>query len=113
MASMNERNATDEVPLVCNRCGTELKPGSGDFYLVRIEAFADPTPPSFSEEDLRRDARAEIERLIEQLEGLSEREALDQVYRRLVLYLCGPCYRQWISIRMGGFSAGRTYNWQP
>jgi len=21
---------------------------------------------------------------------------MDQVYRRLVLYLCGPCYREWI-----------------
>jgi hypothetical protein len=28
--------------------------------------------------------------------GVSEQEALDQVYRRLVLYLCGPCYRVWI-----------------
>jgi hypothetical protein len=90
----------DDVPdgswLACARCGVELTPGKGDFYLVRIEAVADPTPPSFSEEDLQHDARAEIERLIDEMRGLSEQELVDQVYRRLILHLCGPCYRQWI-----------------
>ncbi len=74
----------------------ELRPGSGDFYLVRIEALADPSPPRFSEDDLKLDPRAEIERLFRQMSGLSEQELIDQIYRRLVLYLCGPCYRQWI-----------------
>ena len=64
--------------------------------MVRIEALADPSPPRFSEDDLKQDLRAEIERLFSQMSGLSERELIDQVYRRLVLYLCRPCYRQWI-----------------
>ena len=93
---MSEPEVTDESPLMCHRCGTELQPGKGDFYVVRIEALADPTPPSFSEEDLCRDANAEIEGLIEQMEGLTEQEAMDQVYRRVLLCLCGRCYRQWI-----------------
>ncbi len=63
---------------------------------MRIEALADPTPPRFSAEDLKRDHRAEIQRLIEGIRDLSERELIDQVYRQLVLYLCGSCYRQWI-----------------
>ncbi len=58
--------------------------------------MADPTPPSFSAEDLERDPRAEIQRLIDQMRDLSEQELMDQVYRRLVLHLCGPCYRRWI-----------------
>jgi hypothetical protein len=73
-----------------------LTPGSGNFYRVTIEAVADPTPPAIADEDLARDHRAEIERLLAQLEGLSEEEALAQVCRRLTLHLCGPCYRQWI-----------------
>ena len=93
---MNEVNGNDEPPLCCHRCGTVLKPGDGSFYLVRIEAMADPTPPTFSEEDLRRDFKAEIRRLIYQMRDLSEREAMDQVYRSLILYLCNPCYLQWI-----------------
>ena len=96
MACMDEHGRTDELPLSCRRCGTDLTPGDGSFYVVRIEALADPTPPSFSWEDLRRDAGAEIERLLRQMDDLSEQEALDQVYRRLVFSLCGPCYRDWI-----------------
>jgi hypothetical protein len=93
---MSENTVSDEMPLLCARCGAELWPGSGDFYLVRIEAMADPSPPRFSQDDLKQDPRAEIERLFSQMSGLSEQELIDQVYRRLVLYLCGPCYRQWI-----------------
>jgi hypothetical protein len=93
---MNEADELNQPGMFCARCAAELTPGKGDFYVVRIEAVADPTPPSFSEEDLKHDPRAEMERLIEQMHDLSPQEAMDQVYRRLVLYLCGPCYRQWI-----------------
>lgn len=93
---MNASPAHDDSPLFCARCGLTLAPGSGDFYLVRIEALADPSPPRFSEEDLDRDPRTEIERLIERMKQLSEQELADQVYRRLILHLCGPCYRRWI-----------------
>jgi len=86
----------DGSPSLCARCGVQLTPGTGDFYVVQIEAIADPSPPRFSEEDLKHDHRAEIERLIAQMRDLSERELVDQVYRRLFLNLCGPCYRQWI-----------------
>jgi DNA-directed RNA polymerase subunit RPC12/RpoP len=98
---MSEHDASDKTPFLCARCGAELTPGKGDFYVVRIEALADPTPPTFSEEDMKHDPRAEIERLIEQMRDLSEQELLDQVYRRLVVYLCGPCYRQWIENPVG------------
>jgi hypothetical protein len=27
---------------------------------------------------------------------MSERELMDQVFRRLTIHLCGTCYRQWI-----------------
>jgi hypothetical protein len=93
---VSDADCSKDVPLSCAKCGADLTPGKGDFYLVRIEAVADPFPPCFSEEDLARDPKAEIARLIEQMKGLSERELLDQVYRRLVVYLCGPCYRAWI-----------------
>ena len=93
---MTGDNESDELPLCCDLCAVELTPGEGSFYVVRIEAVADPTPPSFSVDDLMRDAQSEIQRLVDQLGDLSAQEAMDQVYRRLVLYLCGPCYRQWI-----------------
>ncbi len=86
----------NELPLLCHRCGAELEPGKGEFYVVRIEAFADPTPPNITAEDLRRDIPAEIERLLASMRDLSEQEAMDQVYRKLTLYLCTACYRRWI-----------------
>jgi hypothetical protein len=64
------------LPLFCERCGAEVEPGKGEFYVVRIEAFADPTPPSITAEDLQRDIAAEIERLLASMRDLSEQEAM-------------------------------------
>ena len=86
----------DDSALLCHRCGAVLTPGEGSFYVVRIEAFADPTPPNLSEEDLAADVRAEMERLIDQMREMSERELAEQVYCRMTIHLCGLCYRKWI-----------------
>ena len=87
----------DQASLFCHRCGAILTPGQGDFYVARIEAFADPTPPNVSREQFDAiDPSKEIDRLIEQLRDVSEQELMDQVYRRLTIHLCGPCYRKWI-----------------
>ena len=85
-----------DLPLFCDRCAKQLVPGKGDFYVVRIEAMADPSPPVFDEDDLARDPRQEIDRLIEQSRDLSPQELLDQVYRRVMIYLCLRCYHEWI-----------------
>jgi hypothetical protein len=88
---------SEHVQLLCHRCGAMLAPGEGNFYVVRIEAFADPTPSNLSGEELAElDVDAEISRLLEQIRDMSARELMDQVYRRLTMHLCGKCYRQWI-----------------
>lgn len=86
----------NEWPLFCQRCAAELEPGRGQFYVVRIEAFADPMPPTITEDDLKRDIVAEIDRLIEAMRDMSAQEAMDQVFRRMTICLCNACYRQWI-----------------
>ncbi|MFP3938314.1 MAG: hypothetical protein ACLFVW_08220 [Phycisphaerae bacterium] len=93
---------SEQDNLFCHRCGAHLKPGRGDFYVVRIEAFADPTPPNFSQEDLLCDPGEEIDRLIEQMSEMSPQELMDQICRRLTLHLCGRCYREWIENPAGG-----------
>jgi len=90
-----------ESPLICHRCGAELHAGSGDFYLVRIEAFADPSGPVIEDQGPDYDPRREIERLAERMSDLSPQEAMDQVYRRLTLYLCAGCYGRWIENPVG------------
>ena len=89
-----ESSAAD-TPLFCDRCTTRLHPGRGDFFEVRIEAVADPTPPDITD-DLEHDPRQAIQEAVDQASQFSERELMDQVYRRLIVYLCGPCYRRWI-----------------
>lgn len=93
-----ESRVTEDGLLLCHRCGCTLTPGEGSFYVVRIEAFADPTPPTIDldEDEGRPSVSDEIERLIDQMKGMSERELMDQVHRRLTIHLCGPCYRRWI-----------------
>jgi len=86
----------NEPPLICHRCGAELHAGSGELYLVHIAAFADPFPPVIEEHGPGYDARREMERLVEQMSELSPQEAMDQVYRRLTIYLCTGCYHHWI-----------------
>ena len=84
------------IPLICHRCAAELEPGKGDFYVVRIEAFADPTPPEITQQDLEADLTVEIDRLIEQMREMGEQDLADQVHRYLTIHLCGGCYAQLI-----------------
>ena len=94
-------SALTRTEFTCGRCRAEVHPGRGDFYVIRVEAFADPTPPEFTDEDLTRDHRREIKDLISRLDGLSEQDLLDQVYRRLNLILCGRCYADWFEHPFG------------
>jgi hypothetical protein len=87
----------EHAALLCHRCGAMLTPGKGDFYVVRIEAFADPTPPNLLSGDLADiDPSAEIDRLIELMRHMSQQELMDQVYRRMTIHLCRRCYLPWI-----------------
>ncbi len=96
MADKLSGMTTDDSPLFCDRCSTQLIPGKGNFYVVNIEAVADPSPPSIDEEDLHKDHRREIEQLVEEMRGLSQQELMDQVYRRVTIFLCLRCYAEWI-----------------
>lgn len=84
------------APLFCARCARELQPGAGDFFEVTIEAVADPFPPRIESDNRPEALRAQIEELLEKMEDVSAREALEQVYRRLVIHLCNACYARWI-----------------
>ena len=84
--------------LFCDRCLKQLVPGRGEFFEVRIEAVADPTPPDL-DTDLPSDpheVRQRYEELLAQLRNISPVEARDQVYRRVVITLCNQCYGTWI-----------------
>ena len=82
--------------LVCHRCGALLTPGEGSFYVVRIDAIADPSPPTIDSNESLADLAADWERLLDNMRDMSEQELMDQVHRRVTIHLCASCYRKWI-----------------
>jgi hypothetical protein len=86
----------DDPPQLCSRCLATLEPGRGGYFVVSIEAVADPSPPVITDEELERDHRREWRRIVEALQHISPQEALDQVYRRVVIHLCNECFADWI-----------------
>ncbi len=92
--------AMPDPQLLCHRCGAILTTGEGSFFVIKLEAFADPSPPNFtglSERDLLR----EIDDLIDDINEMSEQELMDEVYRKMTILLCRPCYLQWIQAPAG------------
>jgi hypothetical protein len=85
-----------DSPLLCSRCLKTLATGRGEFYVVNIVAYADPSPPEISSDDLAHDYRADWRKTIAALAAISPQEALDQVYRRVIIHLCNTCYADWI-----------------
>jgi hypothetical protein len=92
--------AKDSFPpddaIFCARCAAELRPGAGDFFQITIEAVADPHPPIVEDDADEQRLRRAIERTLAELSDMTAQEALDQVYRRLVIHLCKKCYPPWI-----------------
>lgn len=87
----------DSEPFYCDHCSRSLTLGEGRFYVVRIDALADPTPPRIAEKDQElEEIRRQISALFETLKDQSEQEVMDQVIKRIVLYLCNACYSRWI-----------------
>lgn len=87
---------TNDHEILCAKCLKSLQTGRGEFYLVTIDAVADPTPPVFDEGDTARDLRPDWRAIVAELQDVSSQEALDQVYRRVVIHLCNACFRPWI-----------------
>ncbi len=85
-----------DSPLLCTRCLKTLEPGRGEFYVVTIDAVCDPTPPTITAEDVGRDLRQDWREIVAALQDVSPQEAMDQVYRRVVIHLCNACFGVWI-----------------
>ena len=80
----------------CDLCGKEMLKDSEARYEVKIEIKAAYDPMDVSEEDLNQDFRAEIAKVLQQLEGLSLADAQNQVYRLFEFDLCPSCQRNYV-----------------
>jgi hypothetical protein len=88
----------------CDRCGKELLRDSDVRYEVRIEVKAAYDPLNVTEEDLAKNFREEIARVLQQLGGLSVAEAQNQVYRLFEFDLCPACQKQYFRNPLGPIS---------
>ena len=86
----------------CDSCGRDLLTDSEVRYEVRIEVKAAYDPLEVSAEDLEKDYRTEIAKVLRQLEGLSTTEAQNQVYRVFNFDLCLACQRRYIRSLFSG-----------
>ncbi len=80
----------DREPISCSRCASDVAPGRGEFYIIDIEAKADPTPPVLDENDLQRDYKSEINAIVAELENVTPQN------QRLTIQLCMSCYATWM-----------------
>jgi len=81
---------------ICDLCGKELQKDSELRYEVKIEIKAAYDPLNVTDQDLAKDFRQEIAKVLQQLQGLSIVEAQDQVYRLFHFDLCPACQREYV-----------------
>ena len=75
---------------LCEFCGKSMEHPEVSFRM-KIELYADPSLPEFTQEDLERDVVAEMEALFAQMEKADASEAEDEVYESYLFTLCGHC----------------------
>ena len=93
---MAKDSSRPDDAIFCARCAAELRPGAGDFHQITIEAVADPHPPILDDGSDEKQLRRAIEKTLGELGDMTPQEAMDQVYRRMVIHLCRKCYPAWI-----------------
>jgi hypothetical protein len=81
----------------CDGCQADLQRDGSNHFIVKIEAYAAAGKLEFTEEDLRRDHRAEMETVIRDLARVSPDEIEDQVYRAFRYDLCPRCHRAFLA----------------
>jgi hypothetical protein len=80
----------------CDLCGQSLLGKNQVRYELRIEVKAAYGPLEITEEDLAKDLSLEIAKMLQQLEGMSEEEAQNEVYREFEFDLCAACQRRYV-----------------
>ena len=74
----------------CDICGRSIAKRQVSFVL-RIELLADPTPADITDEDLEKDCKKEMEKLLAAMEDIDPEEAQDEVYERYAYCICMGC----------------------
>lgn len=81
------------IQYFCDKCGMEICQPSTR-YTLNLELFAARENLFFTEADLKKDHRAEMDELIRQMEKMDSDELNDEVYVKYEFDLCGSCRKQ-------------------
>ena len=75
---------------ICENCGRTI--GRRDIaYHLKVQMYADPSPPEFTQEELEADFETEMLSIIEQMNAMDPREAEDEVHEAYLFTLCAVC----------------------
>jgi hypothetical protein len=86
----------------CDVCGIRMSANDPNRYIVKIEAFASAGPVEITQEDLRKDHREEIRRLLDTLSRQSQDQIEDSVYRAFRYDLCIGCHARFLRVGKPG-----------
>ena len=75
---------------ICDRCGRPIEQGQLR-YVAKIQVFAAADMLEITLEDLMRNTRKEMDRLVRQCEQLSEEELMRDVFVEFQFDLCRAC----------------------
>jgi hypothetical protein len=80
---------------ICDRCGQLLEEGALR-YVAKVSVFAAYDPLKLAFEDLNRDLRADLRRVLEQCEGMTAEELERDVHAEFEFDLCRPCQKAYV-----------------
>ena len=84
----------------CDLCDDVLPPHG--FYMVRMDVFAEPSVPPVTGDELdEMDPGRTMDKLIEQMKGMTPEELQDQVHRRFEFCVCGECQKKLLANPLG------------
>ena len=81
---------------ICDRCGRPIQQGQLR-YIAKIQVFAAADTLEITLEDLLRDSRREIERLLQQCEEMSEEDLMRDVFVQFHFDLCRACQKAYLA----------------
>jgi hypothetical protein len=64
------------------------------WFVLRIELFADPTPPDITKEDLHKDHKEEMKKIIKEMGKTNPDEANDEIHERYQFVVCKDCRKK-------------------
>lgn len=88
---------TAMIRYCCDGCGKMMSANDVHRYIVRVEVFAAAEGLTISEEELARDHKAEIERIVSDLKQADPDQIEDEVYRSFRFDLCSACQRRYLA----------------